>query len=77
MLILELKKYIIEHPRVSLLEITKKFNLSGEQARNMLEPWVERGKLDRFKPTRICGGCKCVNDECLVLSMELYTWNKV
>ncbi len=76
MLILELKKYIIEHPRISLLEITKKFNLSAEQVRLMLTPWIEKGKLDKFKPTQICGGCKCTNNECLMISMELYTWKE-
>lgn len=77
MLILEIKKFIIEHPRVSLLELSKQFNLSGEQVRSMLEPMVQKGKLDRYKPTQVCGGCKCcVNDECMVLAMELYTWKE-
>ena len=48
MLYQKLKEYIIEHPNVSLGELSSKFGLPSEQIQSLLSVWIEKGSLKRL-----------------------------
>ena len=70
MLILDIKKYIQEHPRVSVRELTQNFALSAEHIRFILDKWVHKGVVDKSIPEHLCG----TNSSCVLEAFELYTW---
>jgi putative ferrous iron transport protein C len=74
MLYQKLKEYIIEHPNVSLGELSSKFGLPSEQIQSLLSVWIEKGSLKKIIPYIECksGSCGCV--KCAFSSLETYVW---
>lgn len=74
MLYQKLKDYIIEHPNVSLGELSSKFGLPSDQIQSLLMVWIEKGSLKKNTPNIECktGSCGCV--KCAFSSFETYIW---
>ncbi|MBO1926907.1 transcriptional regulator [Thiomicrorhabdus sp. 6S2-11] len=63
MILLELKRYIRQHERVSFSDICNRFDLSEDAAAGLLQPLVQQGHIqtiDNFSATTTScnsGGC--------------------
>ncbi|OGT48605.1 MAG: hypothetical protein A3F17_05275 [Gammaproteobacteria bacterium RIFCSPHIGHO2_12_FULL_41_15] len=69
MILLELKKYITEHRRASMWQISKFFNMDPDSLRPMLQLCVRKGQI------RLCpklGSCGSRCSRCSSLMTEIY-----
>ncbi|MCW5588310.1 MAG: FeoC-like transcriptional regulator [Legionellales bacterium] len=70
MRLLAVKKFIHEQRSVPLLTLCKHFSASPEVMRDMLNKWINKGKIKREPPLAGCGS-SC--SKCNPLLMEIYT----
>ena len=69
MILLDLKKFITEHKRVSMWQLTKSFNMDADSLRPMLQVCMRKGQI------RLCpkvGGCGSSCSRCSTLMTEIY-----
>lgn len=71
MILRELKATIEQQKIVSLFDITQRFNIQADLARDMLDRLVKKGCVIRCRKTANCGS-KC--QQCSELVTELYQW---
>ncbi len=68
MILLDIKKYIIDHKRVSMQQLSKSFNMDADALRPILQVCMRKGQV------RLCSkldGCaKC--NRCSPLMTEIY-----
>ena len=75
MLLFAIKEYIKKNPRTSIIELSNKFHIDCDHLRVMLERWMNKNNLSRFMPENNCNSGSCSCSSCVILGLELYTWN--
>jgi putative ferrous iron transport protein C len=71
MILIQLKQYLQNQRTLSLFDITSRFNIDAEIARDMLQLWVNKGKVRKSQKTNQCG-TQC--SKCHPFIRELYEW---
>jgi len=71
MILSELKAYLQARGHVPLTDIVHHFDVDTEVARNMLQVWVNKGKVQRLQTTPSCGS-SC--SQCDPGTTEIYVW---
>ena len=66
-----LRDYLAGRGQASLAEIALHFDLDPELARQILEVWMRKGKVERRQATAACG-TQC--SQCDPAAVELYRW---
>ncbi|MBT4891104.1 MAG: sugar metabolism transcriptional regulator [Rhodospirillales bacterium] len=70
MILSDMRAYIREHRRVSIVDISRHFDSEPDAVRGMLSRWIAKGQVRQLKIEKDCGGCsKCGSEE-----MEIYEW---
>lgn len=70
-MLLEIKAYLMIHPKVSLHELTQHFHTPSEVLLPMLEIWIAKGKVMRCSKAPHCG-VKCI--QCRPSTVEWFEW---
>ncbi|OGT95145.1 MAG: hypothetical protein A2298_01985 [Gammaproteobacteria bacterium RIFOXYB2_FULL_38_6] len=71
MMLLELKKYLIEKQEATLEELSQHFHEDPDIIADMLEHWINKGNVVKTMPTDACGGC---NLTCGMSHLAIYSW---
>ncbi len=71
MILSELKAYLQQRGRVSLADIAMHFDVDAAVARNMLQVWMNKGKVQCVQTTPACGS-SCT--QCAPETTEIYVW---
>lgn len=72
MILTELKIYLQEKKRVTLIDIALHFSTSPEAMRGMLEHWIRKEKLRLLPIDSVCSDRSCC--KCNPMSLEIYEW---
>jgi hypothetical protein len=72
MLLSDIKQYLKNQPRQTLLELSRQFQVEADVMREMLAILVRKGQVSRCTKTPNCG-TKC--NQCTVLVTETYEWS--
>ena len=67
------RDYLQQRGQATLSDIALHFDISPEVARQMLEIWVRKGKVQRTRATASCG-TSC--SQCDPAATELYSWGE-
>jgi hypothetical protein len=71
MILSELKHYIQTNHRVPLKDLSYRFDVEPDVLRNMLQRWINKGKLRILDAGTPCGsGCS----KCPPQDIEIYEW---
>ncbi len=72
MILSEIKKYLMQHKRVTLGDLAWHFDTEPEAMKGMLEQWIRKGKVLKIDVqaccSKTCGKC------CDGTAMEIYEW---
>ncbi|MFA5984165.1 MAG: FeoC-like transcriptional regulator [Methylococcaceae bacterium] len=71
MILSELKQFLSQQKRASLLDLTQHFNVEADALRGMLEKWIQKGKVRKTALESGCGTGCCKCDPALT---EIYEW---
>ncbi len=71
MLLQQIKTYIQQRQIVSLFDLKREFGADSDVLRDMLELWIQKGKVRCMQRTPACG-TRCTN--CDPLFTEMYEW---
>ncbi len=71
MILSELRDYLQQQQRLSLLEIANHFDIEADALRGMLAKWISKGKVKRIDRGAACGSGCCKCDPAMT---ELYEW---
>ncbi len=71
MILSELRDYLKQQHRLSLLEMANHFNVDADALRGMLQKWVHKGRVKRIDTGGACGTSCCKCDPAMT---ELYEW---
>ncbi len=71
MILSDLKNYIQEQKRVSLIDLTNHFHIDADALRAMLGKWVSKGKVKKTALDTACGTSCC---KCDTAMTEIYEW---
>jgi len=71
MMLLELKKYLMNKQEVTLEELSRHFKEAPEIIEDMLEHWINKGKVVKTMSTEACRGCHLT---CGMAHLSLYSW---
>ena len=67
------RDYLQQRGQAILSDIALHFDISPEVARQMLEIWIRKGKVQRTRATASCG-TSC--SQCDPAATELYSWGE-
>ena len=70
MILSELRDYLKQHRRASLLDMANRFDTDPEALRGMLEMWVSKGQVVKLPAASCDSGC----GKCDSAHMEIYEW---
>lgn len=70
MILSDLTRYIAEHRRAALLDMSTHFDADPDALRPMLALLERKGRIRKLPPGTPCGGCVL----CDPASIELYEW---
>lgn len=70
MILLELRDYLSEHKRGTLVDMAHRFDLDQHAVSGMLEHWVRKGKVRKLAMSPLCGECS----GCDPGLREIYEW---
>jgi predicted ArsR family transcriptional regulator len=71
MILAELRRYVAEHRRVSLMDIANRFDTDADALRGMLTVLERKGRVRKLAPGSLCtSGCA----KCGQTAPELYEW---
>lgn len=71
MILSELRDYLKQQRRLSLLEMANHFDTDADALRGMLRKWISKGKVRRLNLGSVCGTGCCKCDPAMT---ELYEW---
>ncbi|MDF1583539.1 MAG: FeoC-like transcriptional regulator [Methyloprofundus sp.] len=71
MILSELRAYLKQQHRLSLLDMANHFNTDADALRGMLSKWVSKGKVKRIDKGASCGTSCCKCDPAMT---EIYEW---
>ncbi len=71
MILSELRDYLKQQRRLSLLEMVHHFDVDADALRGMLQKWVNKGRVKRIDTGGACGTRCCKCDPAMT---ELYEW---
>ncbi|PCI36333.1 MAG: hypothetical protein COB50_04895 [Thiotrichales bacterium] len=71
MSLLDLKKYLQKHQKVSLDSLAKHFTLKADLVMHMLRPLISKGLL---KEICITGNCSTCTSKCALGQITVYCW---
>ncbi|TXK94265.1 sugar metabolism transcriptional regulator [Methylococcaceae bacterium CS5] len=71
MILSELRDYLKQQHRLSLLEMANHFDIDADALRGMLSKWVSKGKVKQIDMGATCGTSCCKCDPAMT---ELYEW---
>lgn len=71
MILSELRDYLKQQHRLSLLDMANHFDIEADALRGMLSKWVSKGKVKRLDVGANCGTSCCKCDPAMT---ELYEW---
>jgi DeoR/GlpR family transcriptional regulator of sugar metabolism len=71
MILSELKAYLQQRGQVTLADIVHHFDVDADVARNMLQVWINKGKVQRLQAAASCGS-SC--SQCEPMTTEIYVW---
>ena len=71
MILSELRNYLKQQHRLSLLEMANHFDTDADALRGMLRKWVSKGKVKRIDMGASCGTSCCKCDPAMT---EIYEW---
>ncbi len=70
MILADLRNYLAEHRRASLLDMANRFDTDAGAVRGMLATLERKGRVRKLPPGTACrGGCSCNQ-----VAPELYEW---
>jgi hypothetical protein len=70
--LIELRDYIRDQKRVSLLDVSTHFKSEPQVVSGMLDIWLQKNKIVTYvTKSAKCGGCCC----CDPASNQIYEWN--
>jgi len=70
MILSNIRAYMREHRRVSIVDLSDRFDSQPEAVRGMLANWVSRGRVRQVELDQHCGGCT----RCDTSKFEVYEW---
>lgn len=70
MILSELRDYLKQQHRLSLLDMANHFDMDANALRGMLRKWISKGKVRQLDLGSACSGC-CKCDPAMT---ELYEW---
>jgi len=74
MIIADLRRFLAEHRRVSLVDLSQRFHSDPDAMRGMLTVLERRGEVRKLPAGTFCSsGC----GKCDPASVEIYEWMKV
>lgn len=71
MILSELRDYLKQQHRLSLLEMANHFDIDADALRGMLAKWMRKGKVQKVDMGATCGTSCCKCDPAMT---ELYEW---
>jgi len=71
MILSELRDYLKQQHRLSLLEMANHFDTDADALRGMLSKWVSKGKVKHIDMGASCGTSCCKCDSAMT---EIYEW---
>lgn len=72
MILSEIKKYLMEHKRVTLGDLAWHFDIETEAMKGMLGQWIRKGSVTKLDEQ---AGCSKTCGRCLDgTAMEIYEW---
>ncbi|BCG64664.1 MAG: putative ferrous iron transport protein C [Methyloprofundus sp.] len=71
MILSELRDYLKQQHRLSLLDMANHFDMDAGALRGMLGKWVRKGKVRQLSTDKACGTSCCKCDPAMT---ELYEW---
>ena len=70
MILSQVRDYVQQHQRVSLMDAAHHFDTDPDALRGMLDKWVAKGLISKLQQTTRCGGCS----KCDMAKIEVYQW---
>ena len=71
MILSEIRDYLKQRGRASLLDLALHFDADPDAVRGMLMHWLRKGKIQRHSASASCGtGCT----QCDPAAVEIYVW---
>ena len=70
MVLTELKSYLMENRRATLIDLSHHFDVTPDAMKGMLEHWIRKGKVRHLEGSRCTKGC-CQTDPA---HLEIYEW---
>lgn len=71
MILSEMKRYFMQHKRVTLGDLAMHFDAEPEAIKGMLEQWIRKGRVIRLAVHASCNQTCC---KCDASAMEIYEW---
>ena len=71
MILSELKAYVQQRGQVTLADVVNHFDVDADVARDMLQVWINKGKMRCMQAAASCGS-SC--SRCEPLATEIYVW---
>jgi len=71
MILSELRDYLKQQHRLTLLEMANHFDMEADALRGMLAKWVAKGKVKRIDAS---AGCGSTCTKCDPAMTEIYEW---
>ncbi|WP_456372689.1 FeoC-like transcriptional regulator [Thiolapillus sp.] len=69
----DIRAYLQERGQASLSDIARHLDVTPEVARDMLQLWLKKGKVQRIAATPSCGS-SC--SQCDPATTEIYVWGE-
>lgn len=69
-MLLDLKQYLVKQDVINLFELTQRFAITTEVARELLSVWQQKGKVERV----VASACASKCSKCSPGGMERYRW---
>lgn len=72
MILSEIKRYLVEHKRATLGDLSWHFDTELEAMKGMLGEWIRKGKVHKLEKQAVCSKTcgKCRDG----VAMEIYEW---
>ncbi|MCP5088779.1 MAG: sugar metabolism transcriptional regulator [Rhodobacteraceae bacterium] len=70
MILAELKNYLSNRGRATIIDMALHFNSDPGAIRGMLDHYIRKGRVQRLDTGTACGGCH----KCDALTLEIYEW---
>jgi len=71
MILTQLRDYLKQHGRASVLDMAYRFDVEPDTIRGMLAHWIKKDMVEEFEiPDSQCNGCSKCDDK----KNEIYRW---